>query len=142
MVYFIGLFIAFFIGAIILAAQLKNQRDEFKAQLLTYTTVLADIRVAVTQYMLNNNDIFDAIAKQKKILNRDNRPAIAIFLNYDLFKDILKDLNVASIDNLADALTELSMPIAYIGNLPVYISKSLITAPIFVVGSITWDFDA
>ena len=120
----------------------KNQlrQMEFEEQ----TKLVADIREAVTSYILNEDiSIFSAIAKQKVILNANNRKGIAIFLSSTQFKNIIISIlgTPEHSDELVETLTVLNVPIAYIGDLPVYVSTLLTDAPVFVVGSIKWALD-
>jgi hypothetical protein len=118
----------------------QQRQTEFEEQ----TKLIQDIREAITSHILNDNvEIFNAIAKQKIILNTNKRGAIAIFLSTDQLKVILTKIliNPDNIENLVTTLSDLNVPIAFIGNLPVYVSALLTDAPVFVVGGIKWDIN-
>lgn len=108
------------------------------------------IREVTTKSILDNSKLFNAIAHQKKILERENRDTIAIFISVSVFEEIIAELldidaYTSSADferdvlALSDSVISIGTPVAYIGKLPVYVSKLLVTAPIYVCGAITWD---
>ena len=107
---------------------------------------IQNIRDTVVKQLLSNDHtkVFGAIAKQKQILNDQNRPAIAIFISPNMFKELIAADNgnsPAQIEKLYDAMLGLEIPIAFLGDLPIYISVLLTKAPVFVVGAITWSFN-
>jgi len=117
-----------------------RRQTEFEEQ----TKLIADIREAVTSHILTENvSVFNAIAKQKIILNTNKRNAIAIFLSDTQFRDILNELlgTTDHTDALVETLITLNVPVAFIGDLPVYVSALLTEAPVFVAGGIKWEFD-
>jgi hypothetical protein len=107
--------------------------------------ILRHIREQVTSHILNDNTrLFNAIAKQKMILNEKNRSAVAIFISEAEFNFILQDIvngDLNYISELHNSLVALNVPIGYLGELPIYVSRLLTEAPIFVVGSIKWCLD-
>lgn len=116
----------------------QRRQTEFEEQ----TKLIQDIREEITSHILNNNvEVFNAIAKQKIILHTNKRTAIAIFLSTEQLKAILTKIlaNPDHIENLVMTLSNLNVPIAFIGDLPVYVSALLTDAPVFVVGGIKWD---
>jgi len=108
-------------------------------------SILRNIREQVTGYILNNNSrLFNAIAKQKIILDDNRRTALAIFISKAAFYIILQDIvtgDLNYINELHESLIALNVPVGYLGHLPIYVSALLTEAPILVVGSIRWSLD-
>lgn len=142
------------IGAVIIILYNKYQQkvkaievtQKQQTELEEQKKLISDIRKNVTNFILNDDiKTFDAIAKQKVILNDRNRDAIAIFLSTKQFKKILTsmlmDTPQNTVDNLCNTLIKLNVPVGFIGDLPLYVSELLTDAPVFVVGSIHWDFN-
>lgn len=122
--------------------RLKLGNNEF-ATLKDTEAVLASIREAVVAQLINNEPLlFDAIAKQRVILARQNRPPVAIFLSVDTFKLLLNNTLPApdpeKVDGVYDALRTLNLPVGHLGVLPIYISDLLENAPIYIAGGIQW----
>jgi len=110
--------------------------------------ILGQIRKAVNSQLLGAEGVklFNAIAQQKMILNRHDREAIAIFLNPEVFKQLMRsslegDKGINQVDNLSEILNDLEMPVGHLGSLPIYVSTSLKNAPVFVAGGITWELE-
>ena len=119
----------------------NNPQKTFEEQ----TKLISDIREAITNYILTTDVVlFNAIAKQKTILNDHNRIAIAIFLSASQFKDLLTAVLGSSehTDDVYNSLKELNIPIGFMGDLPIYVSELLTEAPVFVAGGIQWTMDA
>lgn len=105
--------------------------------------LVTDIREHVTKYILTaDTAVFNAIAKQKSILNSQNRNAVAIFLDIEqstrILNAVLGTEKQKHTEELINAIDTLGMPFAYIGDMPVYISRLLDNAPVFVAGGIKW----
>lgn len=105
---------------------------------------LSDLREAIVNQILNNQpQLFDAIAKQRIILANQEREPVAIFLNPEIFKELLRnalgDGHLDEIENLYDAVHGLDIPIGHLGVLPIYVTELLTAAPIFVAGGINWN---
>jgi len=105
---------------------------------------LSKIREAVVDQVLNKQPrLFDAIAKQRMILANQEREPVAIFLNPEIFKELLRNsLNnehLDEVDSLYEAMHELDMPIGYLGELPMYVTELLKNAPVFIAGGINWE---
>lgn len=105
---------------------------------------LQSLRTAITSYLLSDGvSVFSAIARQKEILNAANRKAVAIFVSSKMFREILvntfQDHDSPYIDGIVETFTSLEMPVAYLGELPVYVSARLQKAPVYVCGEITWE---
>jgi len=135
------LFIASLISNIFLIFRLKSKRSQ--TSLEDTEAILRHIRKHVTAHILNDNArLFSAIAKQKMLLNEKNRNAIAIFISEAELNLMLQDIVTGEpsyIKSLHNSLVDLNVPIGYIGELPIYVSRLLTEAPIFVVGSIRWE---
>ena len=106
-------------------------------------TTLQSLRESITSYLLTDGvAVFGAIAKQKEILNHSNRRAVAIFVSNDMFRQILvntfQDQDSPYIDEIVETFTSMEMPVAYLGELPIYVSARLQKAPVFVSGEIEW----
>ncbi|MCK4821174.1 hypothetical protein KA005_35745 [bacterium] len=106
---------------------------------------LSDLRETIVDQILNNQpQLFDAIAKQRVILANQKREPVAIFLNPEIFKELLRnalsDNHLDEVESLYDAIRGLDMPIGHLGILPIYVTELLIEAPVFVAGGITWSF--
>jgi len=125
--------------------QLQSQSQSADSEFKQSQEFIQNIRGTVLNQLLNNHTkLFSAIAKQKQILNDQNRAAIAIFITPQIFKELINVNNTNSpeqIDQLYGAIKGLEIPVGFLGDLPIYISELLINAPVFVVGSITWSFD-
>lgn len=107
---------------------------------------LTDLRETVVNQILNHQpQLFDAIAKQRIILANQDRAPVAIFLSPKIFKELLQkalgDDQFDEIDNLYEAIQGLDMPIGHLGELPIYVSELLVTAPVFIAGGISWSFE-
>jgi len=106
---------------------------------------LSQLKEAVVNQILNGQpQLFDAIAKQRIILDNQNREPVAIFLNKDTFKALLHNAldgkQPNEVDDLYDAIKGLDMPIGHLGVLPIYVSELLLKAPVFVAGGIRWEY--
>jgi len=105
--------------------------------------LVGQIREIVQSQLLNNHPrLFQAIAKQKMILNEQNRSSIAIFLSPKIFKELMVNENSYSgeqIELLYESMRDLRMPVGFLGDLPIYISELMTDSPVFVVGSISWE---
>jgi len=108
---------------------------------------LRDLREAVTDQILNHHSqLFDAIAKQRIILDNRDRDPVAIFLSEPIFKElVLNAVNTTQLDdngieNLCSTLQELGLPIGHLGELPIYVTPLLTSAPVLVAGGINWTF--
>jgi hypothetical protein len=115
-----------------------EESDKQKAQ------ELQKVRDAISSYILSDEGagLFDAIARQKMILQRENRSTIAIFLSVDTLRFIMLQVftkHEEEIDMMLDTLLALEVPVAHLGDLPVYVSPRLSRAPIFVIGDILWE---
>lgn len=121
----------------------KLAEEEKFATLELLGDTLYNMRDALQQQLLNREILFfNAIATQKSILNKHGRKAIAIFFSVATFKEILSRTfdDTQKIPAL-DVLVQLQLPVAYLGELPVYVSELLTTAPVFVAGGINWVID-
>ena len=106
---------------------------------------LSQLKEAVVDQILNGQpQLFDAIAKQRIILDNQNREPVAIFLNKDTFKALLHNAldgkQPNEVEDLYDAIKGLDMPIGHLGALPIYVSELLLKAPVFVAGGIRWEY--
>ena len=104
---------------------------------------LSNIRKAVVDQILNNQpQLFDAIAKQRVILANQKRDPVAIFLNPEIFKELLRASlggeHLDEVESLYEAIHGLDMPIGHLGVLPIYVTELLVEAPVFVAGGISW----
>ena len=107
---------------------------------------LTDLRKAVVDQILNHQpQLFDAIAKQRIILAKQERAPVAIFLNPEIFKELLRnalsDEQPDKVDSLYDAIQGLDMPVGHLGSLPIYVTELLSKAPVFVAGGINWSLN-
>jgi len=124
----------------ILHPRVQVTKDDRMAQSIQ---LVGQIREVIVGQILNNHPkLFSAIAKQKTILNDQQRDAIAIFLSPNMFKELM--LNYAEyshehLNTVYTTLRDLQMPIGFLGNLPIYISELMKESPVFVVGSISWE---
>ncbi len=105
--------------------------------------LLTNLRKAIVDQILNNQpQLFDAIAKQRIILANQEREPVAIFLNVETFKMLLRNTlskdNANEVDSLYDAIHGLDMPVGHLGLLPIYVSELLVKAPVFIAGGISW----
>ena len=108
------------------------------------TEELQRVRDGITNYFLSDDGIavFGAIARQREGLQTSGRTAIAIFISEDLFRTILSTVftdDSTTVDSLVDTLLALEVPIAHLGELPIYASTKLTRAPVFVIGDIVWE---
>lgn len=106
---------------------------------------LSQLKEAVVNQILNGQpQLFDAIAKQRIILDNQDREPVAIFLNKDTFKALLHNAldgkQPNEVEDLYDAIKGLDMPIGHLGVLPIYVSELLLKAPVFVAGGIRWEY--
>lgn len=143
---FLGEFILF-LGKYIFNFYKKNTStstsvsDEFRET----QVIIQQIRDIILYQILNNHTkLFDAIAKQKKILNIQERKCISIFISKDMFIELI--INSAAydsdqVDTLYNIMRDLGTPVGFLGDLPIYLSDLLDDAPVFVVGEISWSFE-
>jgi len=121
----------------------RNAKNSPPNKLKETEEVLVNIREAIVAQLLNNEpQLFDAIAKQRIVLHKQDRKPVAIFMAVNTFKGLLSNTlnteDTAQIDSAADALLRLNMPVGHLGILPMYVSAELTDAPIFVAGGIIW----
>lgn len=108
-------------------------------------TALVNLRQTILSHLLGDSgaDILEAIAKQMRILNVNKRKSIAIFVSDRLFWSILedsfKDAKDEELKELYALVHEFEIPICWLGELPVYLSQKMTTAPVFVAGEIKWE---
>jgi len=133
-------------GTVILGLWLMGMWTREKApqtdtSMLQSKQLVGQIREIVQSQLLNHHPkLFQAIGKQKIILNNQHREAIAIFISADIFKELIKDEGTSSqVDAVYETMRDLRMPVGNLGNLPIYISELMNGTPIFVVGSIDWE---
>jgi len=129
-----------FISTVVIHRLFTHKKD---VSLEDTEAILRSIRDQVTNYILNDNPrLFNAIAKQKMILNDKGRATLAIFISEAEFFLILQEIvsgDLKYINELHASLIALNVPVGYLGELPIYVSSHLVDAPIFVVGSIKWE---
>jgi len=120
---------------------MSTDTDEFRET----QVIIQQIRDIVLYQILNKHTkLFDAIAKQKKILNLQERKCIAIFISKDMFMELISNAAVydhTQLDSLYPIMRDLGTPVGFLGNLPIYLSDLLDEAPVFVVGAISWSFE-
>jgi len=136
-----------FIGGLILGmaggvtAALMKARKEDNSMIKT-SKLIEQVREIVQSQLLNNHPtLFQAIAKQKIIINKHERSAVAIFISADIFKDLIYNAgnhNSDQVDLLYESMRDLKMPVGFLGELPIYTTE-LMDSPVFVVGSISWE---
>jgi len=117
----------------------KSEENPLKAT----EEFLSNIREAIVDQILNKQPrLFEAIAKQRSILANQDRDPIAIFLNPEIFKELLRNAlgkdHFEEVENLYKAIHALDMPIGHLGDLPIYVTPLLTRAPVFVAGGINW----
>ncbi len=126
---------------------IKNLVNDTKENPLKATEeFLSNIREVIVDQILNKQPrLFEAIAKQRIILANQEREPVAIFLNPEIFKELLRNsLNSGHLDeveNLYEAIRELDMPIGHLGELPIYVTERLKRAPVFIAGGINWSLE-
>ena len=140
MAFALGSIVTFWTSWYFLVTRHKNDSPPTMAEM---QETLQSLRDAITSYLLSDGvSVFSAIAKQKEILNNANRKAVAVFVSDEMFRDILvntfQDQDSPYIDGIVDTFTSLEMPVAYLGELPVYVSSRLHKAPVYVCGEIEW----
>ena len=100
--------------------------------------------IVLYEILHKHTKLFDAIAKQKKILNLQERKCISIFISKDMFMELISNAAVydhTQLDSLYPIMRDLGTPVGFLGNLPIYLSDLLDEAPVFVVGAISWSFE-
>jgi len=104
--------------------------------------LIKNIRETIVSQLLNNHiALFSAIAKQKVILNSQQRTGIAIFISPATFKELLGNSTgyaKEQVETVYEVMRDLHPPVGFLGELPIYISELLVDAPVFVVGGISW----
>lgn len=103
--------------------------------------LIAKIRVGLTNAIINHAPLFEAIAKQKRILNENRRQTVAIFLSEDMSRTLLLTASLTTdeqVEPLLTAVRDLGVPVAMMGDIPVYISTKM-SSQVFVAGAIDWE---
>jgi len=135
---FLGTTIALIFAVVGLTIKIKqDKRDSFEES----EKLFHQIRGAITSQLLadTNADVFTGIAKQRRVLADNNRESVAIFLRPDLFKRLLSNAFKSNVETVYNIMIGLNVPVGYLGEVPVYVSKRLKDAPVFVAGGITWE---
>lgn len=91
----------------------------------------------VRDIILKDDVLFDAMAKQRVLLLKQNRKPIAIFISEKVFEGILSKTSIPQPFH-KQFFRDGKMPITDIAKTPVYVSSVLTEAPLIVVGSIVW----
>ena len=133
------------VGAVIMWLIMRSKTSTVDTSIDQSKQLVGQIREVVQSQLLNNHPkLFQAIAKQKVILNEQRRESIAIFLSSNMFKELMQNADAYSdeqIEILYETMRDLRMPVGFLGELPIYISELMLDAPVFVVGAISWSFD-
>lgn len=129
-------------GIALWRVSVQTKQQSGTTQLQESQELVQKIRETVLSQILNvHTPLLNAIAKQKTILNKQDRTSIAIFITPEIFKELM-DTGAYSkdqIDALYDIMQGLGAPVGFMGDLPIYISTLLEDAPVFVSGSIIWE---
>lgn len=91
----------------------------------------------VRDIILKDDVLFDAMAKQRVLLLKQNRKPIAIFISEKVFEDILSKTLIPQPFH-KQFFRDGKSPITDIAKTPIYVNIKLTEAPLLVVGSIVW----
>jgi hypothetical protein len=120
----------------------KRRSEDFIKRYKQLEGALDQARQTFVDQFVRDPILMDAYTKQSQILRNNERNVVVILITEGTFDSVFDRVMIGESETkstIRAALITSGKPVGFLTNIPIYISKLMNRAEIFIVGDITWE---